>query len=111
MVAVLPLSFFLQSVPAMPPLPVTNLDKTEFLDDKISVIQIEEDDEKKSKKITGGDLSAPDIKTALKEAFASPIFIMICLGFSVCGFHVSFLAIHLPAYLVSLITNRMHSDT
>jgi hypothetical protein len=37
----------------------------------------------------------------LKFAFASPTFVLITLGFSVCGFHVAFLSTHLPAYLVS----------
>ncbi|KAL9543208.1 hypothetical protein MBANPS3_008219 [Mucor bainieri] len=40
-----------------------------------------------------------DIKSALKEALTSPTFLMITLGFSVCGFHVTFLATHFPAYL------------
>lgn len=44
-----------------------------------------------------------DIKSALKEALTSPTFLMITLGFSVCGFHVTFLATHFPAYLVNRI--------
>lgn len=103
MVVVLPLCFFLQSVPAKPPLPAATTEKIELLDDKNVVIQVEENNEIKPKESSTEDtFSAPDIKTALKEAFASPIYIMICLGFSVCGFHVSFLATHLPAYLVKL---------
>jgi hypothetical protein len=39
------------------------------------------------------------IKAALKEAFTSVTFLLITLGFTVCGFHVSFIATHLPAYL------------
>ncbi|KAI8581271.1 hypothetical protein K450DRAFT_233937 [Umbelopsis ramanniana AG] len=39
------------------------------------------------------------IKATLKEAFTSVTFLLITLGFTVCGFHVSFIATHLPAYL------------
>ncbi|KAG2201187.1 hypothetical protein INT47_012998 [Mucor saturninus] len=100
MVVVLPLCFFLQSVPAKPPLTAATVEKEELLDDKKVVIQVEENNKiQPEEPITEDTFSAPDIKTALKEAFTSPIYIMICLGFSVCGFHVSFLATHLPAYL------------
>ncbi|ORX58137.1 MFS general substrate transporter [Hesseltinella vesiculosa] len=40
-----------------------------------------------------------DIGTVLKRAFTSPTFVLITLGFSVCGFHVAFLSTNLPAYL------------
>lgn len=39
------------------------------------------------------------IKATLKEAFTSVTFLLITLGFTVCGFHVAFIATHLPAYL------------
>ncbi|KAI8970084.1 major facilitator superfamily domain-containing protein [Mycotypha africana] len=45
------------------------------------------------------DKAAPDIKSALKEALTDPTFLFITFGFSVCGFHVTFLATHFPAYL------------
>ncbi|KAI9304306.1 major facilitator superfamily domain-containing protein [Cunninghamella echinulata] len=44
----------------------------------------------------------PDDMTAmqtLKYAFTSPTFIFITLGFSTCGFHIAFMATHLPSYL------------
>lgn len=44
------------------------------------------------------------IQEALREAFTSPAFWLVCLGFSVCGFHVAFLGTHLPAYLVEWIS-------
>lgn len=37
---------------------------------------------------------------ALREASAHKGFWLLCFGFFVCGFHVVFIAIHLPAYLV-----------
>lgn len=56
------------------------------------------------------------IKAALKEAFTSVTFLLITLGFSVCGFHVSFIATHLPAYLQghgvdSSLAGRCHNET
>jgi predicted MFS family arabinose efflux permease len=36
---------------------------------------------------------------ALKEAFAHPSYNLLTLGFFVCGFHVAFIQIHLPAYI------------
>ncbi|KAI8062870.1 major facilitator superfamily domain-containing protein [Gongronella butleri] len=41
----------------------------------------------------------PSIGYVLKRAFMSPTFLLITLGFTVCGFHVSFIATHVPAYL------------
>lgn len=37
---------------------------------------------------------------ALKEAFALPSFWLLVSGFFVCGFHVAFYAVHLPAFVV-----------
>ncbi|WP_333002182.1 MFS transporter [Vibrio coralliilyticus] len=39
------------------------------------------------------------LKQALKEAFAHRGYWLIHLGFFVCGFHVMFIATHLPSYL------------
>jgi predicted MFS family arabinose efflux permease len=39
---------------------------------------------------------------ALKEAFCHSGYVLLTLGFFVCGFHVVFIATHLPAYLVDL---------
>ncbi|KAI8062869.1 major facilitator superfamily domain-containing protein [Gongronella butleri] len=43
--------------------------------------------------------SNPSIGYVLKRAFTSPTFILITLGFTVCGFHIGFLSSHIPAYL------------
>lgn len=40
--------------------------------------------------------------SALKQALGHSGYILLTLGFFVCGFHVVFIATHLPAYLVDL---------
>jgi MFS family permease len=39
------------------------------------------------------------LREALSEAFATPGFWLLTFGFFVCGFHVSFVGLHLPAYI------------
>jgi predicted MFS family arabinose efflux permease len=39
------------------------------------------------------------LRAVLGEAVALPGFWLLCFGFFVCGFHVVFIATHLPAYL------------
>jgi predicted MFS family arabinose efflux permease len=39
------------------------------------------------------------LKSVLVEAFGNRSYILLTVGFFVCGFHVSFVATHLPAYL------------
>jgi len=39
------------------------------------------------------------LKEALKEAFKSKSFNLLTLGFFVCGFHVTFVAVHFPAFI------------
>jgi MFS family permease len=38
-------------------------------------------------------------RAALQEAFATPGFWLLTVGFFVCGFHVTFIGLHLPAYI------------
>ena len=48
-------------------------------------------------------LTAADDQTlgqALREAVTHKGFLLLTLGFYVCGFHVAFIGVHLPAYLV-----------
>ncbi len=54
---------------------------------------------KDSKKNDEGSRS---LKAVLDEAFANKSYNLLTLGFFVCGFHVSFVATHLPAYLEDL---------
>ncbi len=47
------------------------------------------------------DASNPDqtLTQAIKEAFRHRSFILLTIGFFVCGFHVMFIQVHLPRYL------------
>jgi MFS family permease len=38
-------------------------------------------------------------KGALQEAFHAPSFWLLTVGFFVCGFHVTFIGLHLPSYI------------
>jgi predicted MFS family arabinose efflux permease len=40
------------------------------------------------------------IGEALREAFQVPSFLLLNAGFFVCGFHLTFVGIHLPAFLI-----------
>ncbi len=42
---------------------------------------------------------AQSIPQALTEAFRHPSYLWLIAGFFVCGFHVAFIQVHLPAYL------------
>jgi predicted MFS family arabinose efflux permease len=48
------------------------------------------------------DISAATPRLALREAFSHRGYKMLTAGFFVCGFHVVFIAVHLPAYLRDL---------
>ncbi|RUP50028.1 major facilitator superfamily domain-containing protein [Jimgerdemannia flammicorona] len=114
-----PLSIFLQTIPAKPP--ITSSDDTAVEKKSKSLpADIETTDGAAQKRETSYDLPAPEdivddgtitialytrpepatIQEALKEAFTSLAFWFVCLGFTVCGYHIAFLGTHLPAYLV-----------
>ncbi|KAI7888338.1 major facilitator superfamily domain-containing protein [Mucor mucedo] len=100
MVALSPLAYYLQTLPPIPALPQKNDEEEIVIDEKkqdINQAEVSQQEEVQYRPLE--DISAPDIKTALKEAFTSSTFIFITLGFSVCGFHIAFLSTHLPAYL------------
>ncbi|MEO0497484.1 MAG: MFS transporter [Pseudomonadota bacterium] len=42
------------------------------------------------------------IKQALAEAFGNRSYVLLVLGFFVCGYHVAFITVHLPAYIVDI---------
>ena len=44
-------------------------------------------------------VKAQSLGAAFREAFALPSFWLLIGGFFVCGFHVSFYSVHLPAYV------------
>ncbi|KAK9674998.1 hypothetical protein K7432_016735, partial [Basidiobolus ranarum] len=88
-VAVSPFAFFLQTVE---PVSAESTLKSEEKDEEQP-----NPDEFKEAAISN---EPQTISAALKEGFSSLTFWLIILGYSVCGFHVSFIATHLPAYLV-----------
>ena len=45
--------------------------------------------------------SATSLSAAIKEAMGHRGFLLLTAGFFVCGFHVAFIATHLPSYIVS----------
>ncbi|MEM7301606.1 MAG: MFS transporter [Pseudomonadota bacterium] len=49
--------------------------------------------------LTDDDLT---IREALAEAFSTRGYVLLTIGFFVCGFHVAFLAVHFPAYVNDL---------
>lgn len=51
---------------------------------------------KSESSVLGTDQS---IKEALIEALKTKSFFLLTIGFFVCGFHVTFVAVHLPAYI------------
>ena len=48
------------------------------------------------------DQAAQSLASVLNEAFVNKSYVLLTVGFFVCGFHVSFVATHLPAYLTDL---------
>lgn len=52
---------------------------------------------------SGGPVRAQTVKEALSEAFRHPSYWMLTAGFFVCGFHVAFIVVHLPAYTADLL--------
>ena len=43
-------------------------------------------------------MKAQTLKAALAEAFTHPSYWLLTIGFFVCGFHVNFIVVHLPAF-------------
>lgn len=51
----------------------------------------------------GGPVVAPlPVGRVLRQALGHRSYLLLLVGFFVCGFHVAFIAVHLPAYLVDL---------
>ena len=48
------------------------------------------------------------IPEALREAFGHSGYVLLCLGYTVCGFQLMFISVHFPAYLVD---QRMTPET
>ena len=47
-----------------------------------------------------GPVRSQTLKEALAEAFSHPSFWFLTAGFFVCGFHVAFVVVHLPAFTI-----------
>lgn len=43
--------------------------------------------------------AAEPFRVAIRRALRHPSYLLLCLGFFVCGFHVTFIGTHLPSYL------------
>lgn len=105
MAIVAPLAYFLQTILTSPYSGAAK--KEEISIENYAEKSIDNQLESQSKRLKVDESTENcedlDIKSVLKEAFTSSTFIMITLGFTVCGFHVTFLATHFPAYLVNII--------
>ncbi|KAG2171413.1 hypothetical protein INT43_009074 [Umbelopsis isabellina] len=102
-IAVSPLAIFLRSVEQTPseaitkPIETNENDKSEDKEPRANELSSLEKAEVVEEEMISNQPQS--IGAALGEASRSLTFWLIAIGFSVCGFHVSFLATHLPAYL------------
>lgn len=48
------------------------------------------------------ELSDQSLMQAMAEAFGTRGFLLLTLGFFVCGFHVAFITVHLPPYIADM---------
>ena len=55
-----------------------------------------------STEVKGEALSDQTLTQAIGEAFSHRGYILLTIGFFVCGFHVAFITVHFPAYVNSL---------
>src|SRR4029077_6813694 len=46
-----------------------------------------------------GPIDSQTLSQAFKEAFTHPSYLLLVAGFYVCGFHVAFYSVHLPAFV------------
>jgi predicted MFS family arabinose efflux permease len=46
-----------------------------------------------------GMIDSQSLVGAIKEAFTHPSYLLLVIGFFVCGFHVAFYGVHLPAFV------------
>lgn len=49
----------------------------------------------------GGAIPEQTLKEAVQEAFGSNSYLLLNLGFFVCGFHIAFITTHLPTFLAT----------
>jgi len=58
-----------------------------------------------------GEEHDQSLTSAVKEAMAHPGYLLLVAGFFVCGYHIAFIAIHLPNYLATCNISPMMSAT
>lgn len=61
-----------------------------------------------NKKSQAAQFHRQSIPEALREAFTHRGYILLCLGYTVCGFQLMFISVHFPAYLLD---QRMTPET
>jgi len=54
---------------------------------------------REARRADGTAAPAAPFRPALQRALRHPSYLLLCAGFFVCGFHVTFIGTHLPAYL------------
>ncbi|KAI9010512.1 major facilitator superfamily domain-containing protein [Phycomyces nitens] len=105
MVGLAPLGIFLKTMPRIPAEPEQNsiIVPKEIVCDTQEKHQLEKPSgEHIEKSDTSPDLTLEDsmgIVAVIGHAMVSPSFLLISVGFFICGFHVSFISTHFPAYL------------
>jgi MFS family permease len=57
-----------------------------------------------------GAATPQDTRDALQEAFRTQGFWLLTIGFFVCGFHVTFIGLHLPSYISDRAVNMSFFD-
>jgi len=60
------------------------------------------------KKAQAAQFHRQSIPEALREAFTHRGYVLLCLGYTVCGFQLMFISVHFPAYLLD---QRMTPET
>ena len=53
-----------------------------------------------NKKAQAQQFQRQSIREALREAFGHGGYVLLCLGYTVCGFQLMFISVHFPAYLL-----------
>jgi predicted MFS family arabinose efflux permease len=63
---------------------------------------------REDKQAQAGHFHRQSIAEALREAFTHRGFVLLCAGYTVCGFQLLFISVHFPAYLID---QRMTPET
>lgn len=98
-----PLAIFLRTVEQMPAETIKTDEENDLANKPVAIkhdnSETSSEVEAEKQEVIEISNQPQTIKATLKEAFTSVTFLLITLGFTVCGFHVAFIATHLPAYL------------